>query len=66
MKAIIRQDWKTGLYRVFDSSFYDDGRRFATLLDALKYAKSRNYKFVDVPSGGSISIGIDIAIKNHS
>ena len=65
-EAIIRQSWKTNKWRVFDSSFYDDGMRFDTLLEALKYAKTRGYKFADIPSGGSISLGIDVLIKNHS
>ena len=65
-EAIIRQSWKTNKWRVFDSSFYDDGMRFDTLLEALKYAKTRGYKFADNPSGGAISLGIDVLIKKHS
>lgn len=65
-EAIIRQSWKTDKWRVYDASFYDNGVRFDTLLEALMYAKSRGYKFADVPNGGSISVGIDILIKNHS
>lgn len=65
-EAIIRQDWKTGKWRVFDSSFIDDDKRFETELEALQYAKSRGYKFADVPSGGAISVGIDVLIKNRT
>ena len=66
MTAIIRLEWKTNKYRVFDSSFYDDGKRFETELEALRYAKSRGYKFADVPSGGAISLGIDVLIKKYT
>ena len=66
MTAIIRLDWKTNKYRVFDSSFYDNGKRFETVLEALQYAKSRGYKFADVPSGGAISLGIDVLIKKYT
>ena len=65
MTAIIRLEWKTNKYRVFDSSFYDDGKRFDTELEALQYAKSRGYKFADVPSG-AISLGIDVLIKKYT
>lgn len=64
--CIIRQVLETGKWRVYDSSFYDDGERFETELEALYHAKSRGYKFADVPSGGAISIGIDILIKNRT
>ena len=63
--AIIRQSWSTNKWRVYDSSFYDDGMRFDTVLEALQYAKSRGYKFADVPSG-AISLGIDVLIKKYS
>ena len=66
MTAIIRLDWKTNKYRVFDSSFYDDGLRFDTELEALQYAKARGYKLADVPSGGAISLGIDVLIKKYT
>ena len=63
--AIIRQSWSTNKWRVYDSSFYDDGMRFETELEALQYAKSRGYKFADVPSC-AISLGIDVLIKKYS
>ena len=64
-EAIIRHDLKTDKWRVYDAFFYDDGMRFDTKLEALQYAKSRGYTFADVPDGCSVSVGIDILIKNH-